>query len=78
MLNELPLRWIVFVLVLLVTLKCLMSIVTTHRDRLQGLLVAHAKRQQSEAMKRKRIKELRESIQAKKAVRKSSDEKNAA
>jgi hypothetical protein len=51
---------------------------TALRDRLQGLLVAHAKRQQIEAMKRHRIKELRESIRAKKAARKSSDEKKTA
>jgi hypothetical protein len=51
---------------------------TALRDRLQGLLVAHVKRQQIEAMKRQRIKELRESIRAKKASRKSADEKKAA
>ena len=78
MLNELPLRWIACGIVLLVTLKCLTSMATVLRGRLQGLLVAHVKRQQMEAMKRKRIKELRESIRAKKASRKSSDEKKAA
>jgi hypothetical protein len=48
------------------------------RHRLQGLLVAHLKRQQIEAMKRHRIKELRKSVRAKKAPRKSSDEKKTA
>jgi heme exporter protein D len=78
MLNELPLQWIAYGIVLLVTLKCLTSMATARRDRLQGLLVSHAKRQQMEAMKRQRIKELRESIRAKKAARKSSDETQAA
>jgi hypothetical protein len=78
MLNEPTLRWIACGIVLLVTLQCLTSIATALRDRLQGLLVAHVRRQQIEAMKRQRIKELRESIRAKKAARKSSDEKKAA
>ncbi|MEI7460864.1 MAG: hypothetical protein WCK15_15750 [Pirellula sp.] len=78
MLNELTLRWIACGIVLLVTLQCLTSIATALRNRLQGLLVAHLRRQQIEAMKRQRIKEFRESIRAKKEVRKSSDEKKAA
>jgi hypothetical protein len=78
MLNEPLLRWIACGIVLLVALQCLTSIATALRDRLQGLLVAHAKRQQIEARKRQRITELRESIRAKKAVRKSSDAKKAA
>jgi predicted exporter len=78
MLNELPLQWIGCGIVVLVTLKCLTSMATARRDRLQGLLVAHLKRQQMEAMKRQRIKELRESIRARNAARKSSDETKAA
>ncbi len=78
MLNEPTLRWIACGIVLLVALQCLTSIATALRDRLQGLLVAHVKRQQIEARKRQRIKELRETIREKKAARKSSNEKKAA
>ena len=40
---------------------------TLLRDRLQELLVAHVKRAQIEAQKKRRIFELREKIRAKKA-----------
>lgn len=40
---------------------------TLLRDRLQDLLVAHVKRAQIEAQKKRRIFELREKIRAKKA-----------
>jgi hypothetical protein len=78
MLDDLPLRWIAFCIVLLVTLQCLMSMATVLRDRLQGLLVAHVKRQQREALERQRTEEHRETLRAKKAAQESSDEKRAA
>lgn len=78
MLNALSLRWIVCGIVLLVTLKYLMSMAIMLRDRLQGLLVAHVNRQRIEALKRQRIQEHRETLRAKKAAQESSDEKRAA
>ncbi len=65
--NELPLRWIVWALVFFLAMRCLISMSILLRDRLQGLLVEHVKKQQLEAQKRQRIFELREKIRAKKA-----------
>ncbi len=68
MTGELPLHWIVWAIVVLIAMRCLISMATLLRDRLQGLLVAHVKKQQIESMKRQRIMELREKIRAKKAA----------
>lgn len=80
MISELPLHWIVWTFVVLITMRCLISMATLLRDRLQELLVAHVKKQQIESMKRQRIMELREKIRAKKAASEIVDvkEKRAA
>lgn len=80
MTGELPLHWIVWTCVVLITMRCLIAMATLLRDRLQGLLVAHVKKQQIESMKRQRIMELREKIRAKKAASEIVDvkEKRAA
>ena len=67
MFSEPPIRWIVWGIVVFVALRCLMTLATKLRDRLQSLLVEHVKKQQIESQKRQRIKELREKIRAKKA-----------
>ncbi len=68
MTSDLPQYWIVWAIVVLIAMRCLISMATLLRDRLQGLLVAHVKKQQIESMKRQRIMELREKIRAKKAA----------
>ena len=68
MISELPVHWIVWAIVVLIAMRCLTSMATLLRDRLQALLVAHVKKQQAESMKRRRIIELREKIRAKKAA----------
>ncbi len=67
MTNELPLRWILWVIVFFLTMRCLISMSILLRDRLQGLLIEHVKKQQIESQKRQRILELREKIRIKKA-----------
>jgi hypothetical protein len=67
MLSELQLRWALWAIVVFITLRCLLSMSILLRDRLQDLLVAHVKRAQIEAQKKRRIFELREKIRAKKA-----------
>ena len=67
MISEIPLRWVIWAIVVFVALRCLIAMAILLRDRLQDLLVAHVKRQQVEAKKRVRIRELREKIRAKKA-----------
>ena len=78
--NEIPLRWILWVLVFFLTMRCLISISILLRDRLQGLLIEHVKKQQLESQKRQRILELREKIRIKKANAAEADisEKRAA
>ena len=78
MLTDFPVRWIVFGIALLVAMQCLMSMATLLRDRLQGLLLSHVKRQQIESKKRNRIQELREAIRAKKEAAKNEDKSRAA
>lgn len=80
MTNELPLRWILWVLVFFLTMRCLISMSILLRDRLQGLLIEHVKKQQIESQKKKRISELREKIRIKKAIAAEADlsEKRAA
>lgn len=68
MLSDVPMHWIIWAIVFMITLQCLISMASSLRDRLQGLLVAHVKKQQTESMKRQRIVELREKIRAKKAA----------
>ena len=68
MISEVPMQWIIWAIVVMVTLRCLISMATLLRDRLQGILVAHVKKQQAESLKRQRIVELREKILAKKAA----------
>jgi len=67
MFDEPPIRWIAWAIIVFVAMRSLMSMSILLRDRLQGLLVAHVKRQQIESQKRQRITELRERIRAKKA-----------
>ena len=67
MISELQLRWALWAFVVFISLQCLLSMATLLRDRLQDLLIAHVKRAQIEAQKRRRINELREKIRAKKA-----------
>ncbi len=67
MTNELPLRWILWAIVFFLTMRCLISMSILLRDRLQGLLIEHVKKQQIESQKRQRILELREKIRIKKA-----------
>ena len=67
MISELQLRWALWAIVVFITLRCLLSMSILLRDRLQDLLVAHVKRAQIEAQKKRRIFELREKIRAKKA-----------
>ena len=80
MLSEPPIRWIVWGIVVFVALRSLISLAIKLRDRLQSLLVEHVKKQQIESQKRQRIKQLRETIRAKKANAESdnSKEKRAA
>ena len=78
MLSELPIQWIVCGIALFVAMQCLMSMATLLRERLQGMLIAHVKRKQIEALKQQRIQELRETIRAKKATATSANEKKAA
>ena len=68
MISELQLRWLLWSIVVFVTMRCLLSLSILLRDRLQDLLVQHVKKQQIESQKRQRIKELREKIRAKKAT----------
>ncbi len=76
MISEIPVAWIVWGIVVFVALRSLMSLSILLRDRLQGLLIAHVKKQQIESQKRERIKELREKIRAKKAGDGTSETKS--
>jgi len=67
MIDELQLRWALWAIVVFISLRCLLSMSTLLRDRLQELLVAHVKKAQIEGQKKRRIVELREKIRAKKA-----------
>lgn len=67
MISELQWKWLLWALVVFVAMRCLISLSILLRDRLQGLLVQHVKKQQIESQKRQRIKELRDKIRAKKA-----------
>ena len=65
--SEIPIQWILWATVFFVAMRCLISLSTTLRDRLQLLLVDHVKKQQMESKKRQRISELRGKIREKKA-----------
>ena len=65
--SEIPIQWILWAIVFFVAMRCLISLSTTLRDRLQLLLVDHVKKQQMESKKRQRISELRGKIREKKA-----------
>ena len=65
--SELPIQWIVWGIVFFITMRCLITLSTMLRDRLQALLVAHVKNQQVKSKKRQRINELRGKIREKKA-----------
>ena len=65
--SEIPIQWIVWAIVFFVAMRCLISLSTTLRDRLQLLLVDHVKKQQLESKKRQHISDLREKIREKKA-----------
>ncbi len=67
MFSEITIAWVVWGIVVFIALRSLISLAILLRDRLQGLLIAHVKKQQIESQKRQRIKELREKIRAKKA-----------
>lgn len=73
-LSDLPFKWLVWAVAVYVAMRCLMSLATLLRERLQGLLIAHVKRQQIESLKRQRIAELREKIREKKAAAASEPE----
>jgi hypothetical protein len=75
--SELPLQWIITLIAAYVAMRCLISLANRLREHLQGLLVAHVKRQQVESLKRRRIEELRAKIRKKKADA-ASQEKRAA
>ena len=66
--SEQTLRWIIQALAIYIAMRCLMSLAKRLRERLQGLLIEHVKRQQIESKKRKRINELREIIRKRKAA----------
>ena len=68
MFDELPVRWLLWAIVVFVALRCLIALAILLRDRLQDLLIAHVKKEQIESQKRARIRELREKIRAKKAT----------
>jgi hypothetical protein len=76
--SELAIRLFFYAIGFVVAMKCLMSLADLLREHLQGLLVAHVKRQQIEALKRKRIAELRDKIRAKKAESEMEHSKKAA
>ncbi len=72
--SEQTFRWIIQALAIYVAMRCLMSLAKRLRERLQGLLIEHVKRQQIESKKRKRIDELREMIRRRKAASAADEE----
>lgn len=65
--SEIPIQWIVWGIVFFVAMRCLITLSTKLRERLQSLLQSHVKKQQIESQKRHRINELRGKIREKKA-----------
>jgi hypothetical protein len=76
--SDFPVTWLVAIAACYVAVRSLIALANRRREDLQGLLSAHVKRARVESLKKRRIRELREKIRAKKAMEKEAETRKAA